>query len=68
MGKIEKEMAEIIVARTYTNEQSARRLEESTKRFDNLVNRGLARPRGYTLMTADNTHGIPVGFNVPSLQ
>ena len=65
MGKTEKELMEVTSRRIFTDEKLAKRLEDSSKRFENLVCRGLARPRGYNLMTSDNTHVISLKFNVP---
>lgn len=66
MGKTEKELMEIVAGRKYINGATAKRLEESAKRFDSLISRGLAHPRGYNLMTADNNHVVSVRFNIPA--
>ncbi len=48
------------------DEKAAKRLEDSAKRFEGLVSRGLAHSRGYNIMTADNTYFATIRFNVPS--
>ncbi len=65
MGKTEEKLAEVTNGMKFSDEQVAKRLEDSYKRFENLISRGLARPRGYTLMTSDNTHVASLRFNVP---
>ena len=57
----------IVAGRKYINEPTAKRLVESTKRFDSLISRGLAHPRGYNLLTADNNYAVSVRFNVPAI-
>jgi len=65
MGKTEKELTEVTNEIKFSDKQVAKRLEDSYKRFENLISRGLARPRGYNLMTSDNTHTASLRFNVP---
>ena len=66
MDNIEKELADIKARHKYLDEQTAKRLERVSKRFEGLVNRGLAQSRGYNLMTSDNTFFSSVRFNVPN--
>lgn len=66
MENTEKELTMIRDAHKYMDEKTAKRLEDSAKRFEGLVSRGLAHSRGYNIMTADNTFFATIRFNVPS--
>ena len=63
MGKTEKELKRIIKKRKNSNPENEKLFEESMMTFKDLLNRGLASPRGYNLETIDNKGSRIIVFN-----
>lgn len=63
MGKTEKELKRIIKKRKNSNPDNEKLFEESMMAFKDLLDRGLASPRGYNLETIENRGSRIIAFN-----
>lgn len=65
MGKIEKELKAFLTKNeknTYADSESLKEFEKSAKEFQTLIDSGIAKSRGYNLLTIESKE-YTVGFN-----
>ena len=64
MGKLSKEVENIIKNKDFLNDPILKKFEEASKEFERMVEAGIVKRRGYTLLTITD-HLPVVKFNQP---
>ncbi len=59
LSKLIKQKEKKMFNDTYLNE-----LEKSTKEFQKLIDKGIAKSRGYNLQTIEDSHKTSIQFNL----
>lgn len=66
MGEIEKETINLIEhfdSSSLGDIETIRKFEKSSQKFDDMIKEGVAKPRGYTLQTVEDSP-VTMAFNM----